>query len=58
MEIRQLITFQTVARTLDFSRAASALNYVPSNVTMRIQALEKELKVRLFDRLSKQLILT
>jgi DNA-binding transcriptional LysR family regulator len=25
---------------------------------MRIQALEKELKVRLFDRLSKQLILT
>ncbi|MCH5583447.1 LysR family transcriptional regulator [Shimazuella sp. AN120528] len=58
MELRQLITFQTVASTLNFSRAAAALNYVPSNVTMQIQALEKELKVRLFDRLGKQLLIT
>jgi DNA-binding transcriptional LysR family regulator len=58
MELRQLITFQTVANTLNFSKAAAALNYVPSNVTMQMQALEKELKVRLFDRLGKQLILT
>jgi DNA-binding transcriptional LysR family regulator len=58
MELRQLVTFQTVANTLNFSRAASALNYVPSNVTMQMQALEKELGVRLFDRLGKQLLLT
>lgn len=50
MEIRQLITFRTVASTLNFSRAAEALNYVPSNVTMQIKALEDELGVRLFDR--------
>ncbi|MCQ6268142.1 LysR family transcriptional regulator [Fictibacillus sp. WQ 8-8] len=58
MEFRQLNTFHTVATTLNFSRAAEALNYVPSNVTMQIKALEEELNVRLFDRLGKQLVLT
>ncbi|MBE9917006.1 LysR family transcriptional regulator [Paenibacillus donghaensis] len=58
MELRQLITFRTVTSTLNFSRAAEVLNYVPSNVTMQIKALEEELGVRLFDRLSKQLVLT
>jgi len=58
MELRQLITFRTVASTLNFTRAAEALNYVPSNVTMQIKALEDELGVRLFDRLGKQLVLT
>ncbi|UOQ87498.1 LysR family transcriptional regulator [Gracilibacillus salinarum] len=58
MELRQLNTFNTVATTLNFSRAAEALNYVPSNVTMQIKALEEELDVRLFDRLGKQLVLT
>ncbi|MBO0995983.1 LysR family transcriptional regulator [Bacillus sp. SD088] len=58
MELRQLYTFRTVATTLNFTRAAEALNYVPSNVTMQIKALEEELGVRLFDRLGKQLVLT
>ncbi|WP_248928547.1 LysR family transcriptional regulator [Paenibacillus hamazuiensis] len=58
MELRQLNTFCIVASTLNFSRAAEVLNYVPSNVTMQIKALEDELGVRLFDRLGKQLVLT
>ncbi|GCL70660.1 LysR family transcriptional regulator [Paenibacillus naphthalenovorans] len=58
MELRQLNTFCTVASTLNFTRAAEVLNYVPSNVTMQIKALEEELDVRLFDRLGKQLVLT
>lgn len=58
MELRQLNTFRTVAYTLNFTRAAEALNYVPSNVTMQIKALEEELGVPLFDRLGKQLALT
>lgn len=58
MELRQLITFTTVASTLNFTRAAEVLGYVPSNVTMQIKALEDELGVRLFDRLGKQLVLT
>ncbi|GAB1796878.1 hypothetical protein PMEGAS228_33960 [Priestia megaterium] len=55
MELRQLVTFRMVALTLNFSRAAEALNYVPSNVSMQIQSLEEELGVKLFDRLNKQL---
>lgn len=58
LEIRQLITFRTVASTLNFTRAAEALNYVPSNVTMQIQALEEELGTRLIDRLGKNIALT
>ncbi|KRD90190.1 LysR family transcriptional regulator [Bacillus sp. Root147] len=58
MELRQLVTFRMVALTLNFSRAAEALNYVPSNVSMQIQSLEEELGVKLFDRLNKQIILT
>lgn len=58
MEIRQLVTFRTVAFTLNFTQAAEALNYVPSNVTMQIKALEKELGTQLIDRLGKQITLT
>ncbi|WP_020614841.1 LysR family transcriptional regulator [Paenibacillus daejeonensis] len=58
MELRHLLTFRTVATTLNFTRAAEVLSYVPSNVTMQIKALEGELGVPLFDRLGKQLSLT
>lgn len=58
MELRQLATFRQLARTLNFTRTATALNYVQSNVTAQIQALEEELGVRLFDRLGKQVTLT
>ncbi|TFJ92695.1 LysR family transcriptional regulator [Lentibacillus salicampi] len=58
MEIRQLMTFRTVAFTLNFTRAAEALNYVPSNVTMQMKSLEEELDTQLIDRLGKQIVLT
>ena len=48
MELRQLTTFRMLATTLNFTRTAMALNYVQSNVTAQIQALEEELGVRLF----------
>jgi DNA-binding transcriptional LysR family regulator len=58
MELRQLVTFQTVATTLSFTRAAAMLNYAQSSVTAQIQALEEELGVPLFDRLGKRVVLT
>ena len=58
MELRQLATFRLLATTLNFTRTAIALNYVQSNVTAQIQALEEELGVRLFDRLGKRVALT
>lgn len=58
MELRQLITFRTIAHTLSFSRAAASLNYAQSTVSAQIQSLEEELGVALFDRLGKQVALT
>ncbi len=58
MELNQLATFQTVARTLSFTRAAAALNYAQSTVSAQVQALEEELGVPLFNRLGKRVSLT
>ena len=59
MELRQLTIFRAVARMRSFTRAATSLNYVQSNVTAQIHALEEELGVPLFDRLGgKQVVLT
>ena len=59
MELRQLTIFRAVARMRSFTKAAVSLNYVQSNVTAQIHALEEELGVPLFDRLgSKQVVLT
>ena len=58
MELRQLVTFRTVAQTLSFSRTAANLNYAQSTVSTQIQALEEELGVTLFDRLGKRVVLT
>ncbi|NBH11286.1 LysR family transcriptional regulator [Amycolatopsis sp. SID8362] len=50
MELRHLRTFRVVARTLNFTRAASELHYAQSSVTEQIQALEAELGSKLFER--------
>ncbi len=58
MEIRNLATFQAVARFLSFNRAAQELNYAQSSVSAQVQALEEELGVQLFDRLGRRILLT
>lgn len=58
LELRQLVTFRTVAHTLNFTRAAEELQYVQPNITAQIQALEEELGVLLFERLGKRVVLT
>src|SRR5215472_2311176 len=58
MELRQLSMFKMLATTLSFTRTASALGYVQSNITTQIQALEEELGTPLVDRLGKQIALT
>jgi DNA-binding transcriptional LysR family regulator len=58
MELRQLRTFQTVARLMNFNRAADALNYAQSTVSTQIKLLEEELGVSLFDRLGKRIVIT
>lgn len=58
MDLSTLEIFRAVAAELSITRAASRLERVQSNVTTRIQQLEKELGVALFLRDGKRLSLT
>ena len=58
MELRQLKTFQTVARLLSFNRAAETLNYAQSTVSAQIKLLEEEFEQPLFNRFGKGIQLT
>jgi len=58
MEIRNLITFLKVTELKSFSKAADALDYSQSAVTVQIQQLERELGVQLFDRIGKNVTIT
>ena len=58
MEIRNLITFTKVAETQSLSKAAKALGYAQSTVTMQMQQLEQELGTQLYERVGKQIRIT
>ncbi|MGJ4751996.1 LysR family transcriptional regulator [Leptospira kmetyi] len=58
MEISSLKIFREVAVEGSFTKAAEKLHYVQSNVTMRIQLLERELGDRLFQRTKAGVTLT
>lgn len=58
MEVRNLVTFLKVTELKSFSRAAEALDYSQSAVTVQIQQLERELGVQLFDRIGKTVSIT
>lgn len=58
MEIRQLITFQTVVEHGSITKASELLGYAQSSITAQIQSLEDELQTPLFHRTGKRLRLT
>lgn len=58
LDLQKLKTFQVVAATSNFTRAAAELGYSQSSVTMHIQALERELGAPLFDRAFRHVVLT
>ena len=58
MEIRQLEYFVAVAEELSFTRAARRLHVVQSGVSAAVQALERELGARLFDRTRQRVALS
>jgi DNA-binding transcriptional LysR family regulator len=58
MEFRQLKTFRVVADLLNFTKAAERLYMAQSSVSAQIRSLELELKVKLFDRIGRRVLLT
>ena len=58
METKQLLTFITLAETLNYPRAAERLQYTPSSLHRHIELLEEELGAPLFDKAGKRLVLT
>lgn len=58
MEIRHLITFQTIAEVGSYTGAASKLGYTQSTITSHIQALEHEICGELFTYIKRNLQLT
>lgn len=58
MEIRNLLTFVTVAELNSFTKAAQALDYAQSTISFQIKQLESELDCLLFERINHTLNLT
>src|SRR4051812_30851639 len=55
---RQLRAFLLVAQHRSFTRAAAALFITPSGLSLLIRELENQLGFRLFDRTTRQVVLT
>jgi DNA-binding transcriptional LysR family regulator len=58
LEIRQLQTFIAIKNAGSFAQAAEHLGYTQPSLTAHIQSLERELNVKLFDRLGHRIRLT
>ena len=58
MELKYLHTFKTILETGSFQNAARRLNYTQSTITFQIQQLERELHVRLFEKIGRKMVLT
>jgi DNA-binding transcriptional LysR family regulator len=58
MDFKQLEAFISVAKLRSFSKAANAIYLSQPTISSHISSLEKELKLQLFDRTSKEVNLT
>ena len=58
LDSRKLLAFSTLAMVGSFTLAAKELNLTQSAVSHAIKALEKDLDVRLFERIGRKVTIT
>ena len=58
MELKYLNTVKMILETGSFQEAARRLHYTQSTVTFQVQQLEKELNVKLFEKLGRRMAMT
>jgi DNA-binding transcriptional LysR family regulator len=58
MDLKYLNTFKTVAEEGSYIKAAEKLNYTQSTITFQIAQLERELAVKLFEKVGRSMTLT
>lgn len=58
MEIRELVTFLSLAKTLNYQKSAAELQYAPSTLKKHISNLEVELRVLLFEKKGRGIQMT
>lgn len=58
MEMQQLKTFCTIAKTQSFTKASELLDYAQSSISAQVRLLEEELHVKLFERMGRRVFLT
>ena len=58
MELRQIRSFLSLAKTLNFSRTSEIVHLSQPALTLQIQALENEVGVKLFERDRRKTVLT
>lgn len=58
MEIKQLQTIEMILKKGSFLKAAEELGYVQSTVSLHIQQLEEELKITIFEKQGRRMVLS
>lgn len=58
MDLKNLSTFKTIVDEGSFTAASEKLNYTQSTITFQIGQLEKELSVKLFEKVGRKMVLS
>ena len=58
MDLKYLATIKAILETGSFQKAATRLNYTRSTITFQVRQLEAELRVQLFERVGRRMVLT